>query len=73
MSEKIIKIIEEVLQVPTGTVTMDTKAEDLEAWDSLAQVLIIGEMETRLGISIPIDEAADITSVEELVRKAESM
>lgn len=73
MEEKIIEIIEEVLQVPEGTVTIDTKAEDLEEWDSLAQVLIIGELDTRLGISIPIDEAVDLVSVMDFVRKAKEL
>ncbi len=73
MEEKIIEIIEEVLQVPEGTITIDTKAEDLEAWDSLAQVLIIGELDTRLGFSIPIDEAVDLVSVMDFVRKAKEL
>ncbi len=73
MQEKIIEIIEDVLQVPAGTVTIKTKAEDMDAWDSLAQVLIVGELESRLGISIPIDEAADLVNVEDFVRKAEEL
>ena len=51
MKEKIIELIEEVLQVPAGTVTEDTVMEDLEEWDSLAHVMIIGQLE-GLGVSI---------------------
>ena len=44
--------------------------EDLEEWDSLAHVMLIGELETRLSISIPLDEAVEITSVQEIFEKA---
>lgn len=70
MTEKILALIEEVLKVPSGTITVDTKAEDVEEWDSLAHVMLIGELEDRLGISIPLDEAIEITSVKEILEKA---
>lgn len=70
MKEKIIALIEEVLQVPQGTVTADTVMEDLEEWDSLAHVMLIGELEEKLKIAIPLDEAVEITSVREILEKA---
>ncbi len=69
MKEKIIELIEEVLQVPAGTVTEDTVMEDLEEWDSLAHVMIIGQLE-GLGVSIDLEEAVEITSVKEILKKA---
>ena len=48
MKEKIIKLIEEVLKVPAGTITEDTMIEDVEQWDSLAHVMIIGQLEEEL-------------------------
>lgn len=70
MKEAIIALIEEILKVESGTICEDTKMEDVEEWDSLAHVMIIGELEERLGISIPLDEAVDIVSVKELLEKA---
>jgi acyl carrier protein len=70
MTDKIISIMEEVFNVPKGTITIDTKAGDIEEWDSLTHVMLIGELEERLGISIPLDEAAEIESVRELLYKA---
>lgn len=70
MKEKIIRLMEEVLQIPMGTVTENTKMEDLEEWDSLAHVMLIGELEAKLGISIPLDEAVEIISVQEIFEKA---
>lgn len=69
MKGQIIALIEEILNVPAGTVTEDTKSEEIEEWDSLAHVTIIGELEERLGISIPLDEAIELTSVREILEK----
>lgn len=70
MKEKIISLITEILRVPEGTVSENTRMEDLEEWDSLAQVLIIGELESRLGIVIPLDEAVEMTGVSDILEKA---
>ena len=70
MKEQIISLVEEILKVSPGAITENTKMEDVEQWDSLSHVLIIGELEDRLGISIPLDEAVEITSMQELLEKA---
>ena len=69
MKEKVIALIEEILKVPAGTITEDTMIEDVEQWDSLAHVMIIGELEERLGISIPLEEAIELTGMRELLEK----
>lgn len=70
MKEKIIELITEILKVPEGVITQETRAEDVEQWDSLAHVMIIGELEEKLGISIPLDEAVELSSVREILEKA---
>lgn len=70
MREKIITLIEKTLNLSEGTLREETKIEDVEGWDSLAHVLIIGDLESNLGISIPLDEAIEITTVGELLEKA---
>jgi len=70
MREKMIGLIEKTLNLAHGVINEDTKIEDVPGWDSLAHVLIIGAIESDLGISIPLDEAVDIASVGELFEKA---
>ena len=70
MREKVIALIEETLNVPKGTITEDTKIADVEQWDSLAHVMIIGALEEKLGISLPLEEAIELTGVRELFEKA---
>ena len=69
MKEKIIALIEAALEVPSGTITEDTMIAVVEEWDSLAHVMIIGELEEKLGLSIPLEEAVDLTGVRELLEK----
>ena len=69
MKEKIIKLIEDVLKVPAGTITEDTMIEDVEQWDYLAHVMI-GQLEEELGVSIPLDEAIELKGMRELLEKA---
>lgn len=71
MRDKIIQIIEETLKAAPGTITADTKIEDVEEWDSLAHVMILGALEEQLGLSIPLEEAIEMTSVSELLELAE--
>lgn len=70
MQEKILHLIEEILKVPAGTITPETKIEDVEEWDSLAHVMIIGALEEQLGVSIPLDEAVELVSVAEILNRA---
>lgn len=70
MREKITNLIEDILNLPSGTINEETTIEEVDGWDSLAHVLIIGELESQLGISIPLDEAIEITSVADLFEKA---
>lgn len=70
MKEKIILLVEDILKVPAGTITENTMMEEVEQWDSLAHVMIIGELEEKLGIVIPLDEAVELTGMKELLEKA---
>lgn len=67
MKDKVLRLIEEILQAPEGAVTPETKIADVEEWDSLAHVMIIGALEEQLGIEIPLDEAVEITCVQEIL------
>ena len=70
MRETIIALMEEIFQVPVGTITEMTTADDLEEWDSLAHVMLIDALSSELGISIPLDEAVELSSVAEIFEKA---
>lgn len=70
MKEKIIALIEETLFLPEGTIKENTLIEDIQEWDSLAHILIIGQLEEKLGITISLEEAIEIAGVEDILKKA---
>lgn len=70
MNEKIIQIVAEILNIDAASLDENTKIEEVEKWDSLAHVMIIEAIENKLGKSIPIDKAMDITSMKELIEAA---
>jgi acyl carrier protein len=70
MKEKIIALIENQLGLEAGSIKETDLIEDIRGWDSLAHVLIIGELESQLGISIPLEEAIEIVTVGDLLAKA---
>lgn len=70
MREKIIEMIEGLLALEKGSISENTLIEEVAEWDSLAHVLIIGQLEEKFGISIPLDQVIEIESVKDLFEKA---
>jgi acyl carrier protein len=67
MGERLIAIVAATLRVPTSKLTLDTGPEDVEAWDSLAQITIVSEIETEFGVSIPIEQVAEIRRIRDFL------
>jgi acyl carrier protein len=67
MVDKLIEIIATALRVPPSTLTLETGPGDLQAWDSLAQINVVSEIETEFGISIPIERVAEIQHIRDFL------
>lgn len=68
MEQKLISIVASALRVPTSTLTLETGPGDLEAWDSLAQINVVSEIEAEFAVSIPIEQVADIRHIRDFLR-----
>ncbi len=66
--QEFIQFIAEILEVEPGTLTLDSTQEEIETWDSLMQLRLVGEVETRYGITIPMDEISDIKTIGDFYR-----
>ncbi|MCR5720359.1 MAG: acyl carrier protein [Lachnospiraceae bacterium] len=69
MRDKILRLMDDVFMLPEGSITEDSTMENTLEWDSLAHVLLMGELESRLGLSIPIEDAIEITDVKQLFER----
>jgi acyl carrier protein len=68
MNQKLaIELIAEILNENASEVGPETAFIDLEEWDSLAHLQIIGEFEDKFHVNIPIEEIKNITSVKNLL------
>ena len=67
MEQRLIAVVAAALGVPASTVTLDTGPGDLQAWDSLAQINVVSEIEAEFGVSIPIEKVAEIRRVRDFL------
>jgi acyl carrier protein len=67
MVEKLIETIARALRVPPSTLTPETGPGDLQAWDSLAQINVVSEIEAEFGVSIPFEQVAEIQHVRDFL------
>jgi acyl carrier protein len=59
-------VVRKVLDDPSIIITPETKAEDVENWDSLNHVFIVVEVEQRFGIKFQAAEMEELKNVGEL-------
>jgi acyl carrier protein len=71
MGERLIAIVASVLRVPAAKLTLETGPGDLEVWDSLAQINLVSEIEAEFGVSIPIEQVAEIRHIRDFLRYVE--
>lgn len=73
MSEKIINIIANVLNVPVDKVTVDTEIGELDEWDSLHNVTIFAELQKQFGITITQTMLVDLENVADIIDLVEEL
>jgi acyl carrier protein len=67
LEARTIKILADILDVPPSSLNNSATQRDVENWDSVAIVNIVAAVEAEFGISIPIDDAAELTSVAKVI------
>ncbi|MCP3745908.1 MULTISPECIES: acyl carrier protein [Paenibacillus] len=65
--ELVQSIISKIMNVSVEKVTLGSVKSDFENWDSLNQLNLVMELEANFNVSIPIDEIANIDSVQSIL------
>jgi acyl carrier protein len=65
-TDRLQKLIAEMLDVPDAQITATTRRADIESWDSLNHLQLITAVEKEFGLKLTMDEIAAIASVEDL-------
>ncbi|WP_102961372.1 acyl carrier protein [Mangrovicella endophytica] len=68
LAQEIAGIVAEVLEQPEGGISAETRAAEVEAWDSLGHVRIVLALEAAFGIRFTMGEIEKGTSIPELAR-----
>lgn len=64
---KLQNIIREVVDNEDAVVAYDTVASDIDGWDSLAQVMIVGEIRNEFGVKLTSTEITFLENVGTMV------
>ncbi len=68
MDDKLLDILSKVLLVDKEDITDDIRRKDHEAWDSMAHLIIISEIENAFGVFFEDEEVVDVWTVGDLKR-----
>ena len=52
-----------ILDVPAGSISLDTAYESIPEWDSVMQLRLVLEIGTEYNVEIPVDEIAEIKTL----------
>ena len=65
--ERLNAIFQDVFDDETLTVTPNTTAKDVEDWDSLSHITLIGAVEDEFGMKFSMKEVVEMKNVGELI------
>ena len=67
MKERVKAIMADVLMVDASLIADNTSMENLQQWDSLAQMDIIAALEEEFGVTFEIEEFQVMTSFPDII------
>lgn len=67
MLKKVNDIFIEVFNDDSISISEETSAMDIEDWDSLTHITLIGNVEKKFGIIFTLDEVLDMRNVGEML------
>ena len=58
--EEFLSFIADIWEVDKTTLTLEKSQDDVETWDSLMQLRLLGEIEAKYGVMIPMERISTI-------------
>lgn len=65
-TEEKIELLEELMELDEGDLTEDTLLEDVEEWDSLTKLSLMGEVKRKFGKKLAATEVANFKTVKDI-------
>jgi len=67
MEKRLIEVVGAALGVEPSRLTLDTAAGAIEAWDSVAQINVVSEVEAAFGVTIPIEKIPELHTIRDFL------
>ena len=61
--DQVMQTIAETLNIPLSTIDKDSAAENMDTWDSFAQVNLMMALEQTFGITLEVEDFMKLNSV----------
>lgn len=71
MRQKMMEVFAQALEVDPASIKEGMLLEEIPGWDSMMFVMALSGLEEELGISIPLEDAARMRTVSELLAYAD--
>ncbi|MCI9420136.1 MAG: acyl carrier protein [Eubacterium sp.] len=66
MEEKVIEMLEEILELDEGELTMDTDLSEVEEWDSISKLALMAEIKKNWKKNLTVDEIKKFQQVKDI-------
>lgn len=66
MEEKVIEMLEEILELDEGELTMDTDLSEVEEWDSISKLALMAEIKKNWKKNLTVDEIKKVQQVKDI-------
>ena len=70
---EVIEIIAGILKVPAAEITIATTMEELSAWDSMRNIMILSTLESHFALMFPEDDIFNLVSVRSIVEEIQKL
>lgn len=67
--KQFITLCEEILQVEPGTLTMATRLDNLEEWDSLTRMDLVSYCDDKFNTTLPVEIFRDTETFQDVIDK----
>ncbi len=66
MEEKVIEMLEEILELDEGELAMDTDLSEVEEWDSISKLALMAEIKKNWKKNLTVDEIKKFQQVKDI-------
>lgn len=69
MNDEVLTTVQGVFQVDPDSVSLETNANDIPAWDSVGHLSLCGRLEETFQIRLDVEDITDLDSVHAIVSR----